>query len=45
MLGTSASKVVQLAGVLMLVYALITGNFVFGLIGCLAIFFALVLEE
>lgn len=45
MLGTSASKVVQLAGVLMLVYALITGNFVLGLIGCLAIFFALALEE
>ena len=45
MLSTSASKVVQLAGVLMLVYALVTGNFVFGLMGCIAIFFALALEE
>ena len=45
MLSTSASKVVQLAGALMLVYALITGNFVFGLIGCIAIFLALALEE
>ena len=45
MLSTSASKVVQLAGVLMLVYALITGNLVFGFIGCMAIFFALALEE